>query len=155
MQLQKFKGQFEFNKNGKDSDVFLVNSWKKSVSHKKISEPYLRIKSKTTAESLNVVVLELVNAKSSDGFILTEFDKSAVTYRNFWHLMGEAPKGEYTERFIIIRQELGVPTFFYYFINRKYGKGHINREGKFVLYQNNENNPEKKRNLWTKEEPIN
>ena len=154
LQLQKFRGQFEVNKNGQDSDIFLIKSWKKSIRNSKINEPYLQIKSKATEANLNAIVLELVNAKSTDGFILSEFDKNAVTYRYFWRLMGEAPKEEYSKKFINIRQELGTLTFFYYYINGKYGKGHINRQGRFVLYQNSENKSDMKRNLWTKEDSF-
>ena len=148
-ELQTFNGIFLIN--GYDpGDVFLMNSWKKSMAKKVTGEPYLRVISKKNSGKSNVWVLELVNAKPEDGFIVVNFDENAVTYKNFWNLMGEAPRDGYSTKSFQILNQLGSRTFFYYFINGKYGKGHISREGRFVLFQNNEKTSDRMRSLWTK-----
>mgnify|MGYP004656852911 CR=1 FL=1 len=147
--LQIFKGNFLMEENKKINDIFLIKSWKKSTIKESIDEPYLQINSKKDVDNFNESSLELVNANPEDGFIVIDFDENAVTYKNFWNLMGEAPQIGYSIKSFKILKQLGTPTFFYYFINGKYGKGYIYRDGRLILFQNNEKNPEQKRNLWT------
>lgn len=146
--LQIFKGNFLMEENKSISDIFLIKSWKKSTVREAVDEPYLQINSKKDTDNFNESSLELVNANPEDGFIVVDFDENAVTYKNFWNLMGEAPQVGYTIKSFKILKQLGTPTFFYYFINGKYGKGYVYRDGRLVLFQNDEKNPEQKRILW-------
>ena len=151
LKLQTFTGKLPI-KERDTGDVFLMKSWKKSKAGDIIDEPYLQIVSKKNSEKSNTKILELISAKPEDGFIVVDFDESAVTYKNFWNLMGEAPQGGYSTKSFQILNQLGTPTFFYYFINGKYGKGHITRDGRFELFQNNEKVSNGLRNLWTKQQ---
>ena len=148
-ELQTFNGTLLIN-GPEPGDVFLMKSWKKTKAKKIIDEPYLQVISKENSEDSNAKVLELVNAKPKDGFIVVDFDENAMTYKNFWNLMGEAPRDGYSIKSFQILNQLGARTFFYYFINGKYGKGHISRDGYIVLFQNNEKASDRMRSLWAK-----
>jgi len=149
LKLQKVEEKLKYDESMQDYEIFLMRSWKKGLLQKKVYEPYLQIKSEVIRENPFITTLELVSSNPYDGLIAQQFNEDVITHENFWNLMGEAPNEKYTTKVLKITPCIGTPAFFYYFINGKYGKGMINDDGRFTLYQNNEKDPSKKRNLWT------
>lgn len=163
LSLQKFDSRLLYDKGKQENEIFLLKSWKTAWETGGIEEPYLKIHYKrgedgkvimkkvkadhNTYEVPEEVFFELVSKNEKDG--LLEFVESAVPEGRKISVMGNAPVEPYAKKL-----PLNSPSsHFYYFVDGKYGKGFISlsylQTSRLMLFQNNENASDKKRNLWT------
>lgn len=165
VKLKKFHGILDFDPEKKNNEIFLLKSWRKTWENDNIREPYFRIKYKRdgNGEILTQVIkynsgnrkipeqvfLEIVSNNPEDGMLFVEDPN--IPRGKILSTMGYAIDGNYIRECLLPFKLEGYQINFYYFINGKYGKGSYETSfSKINLFQNNEKDTVKKRNLWTK-----
>lgn len=166
LQLKKFSGALKFDSKKEANEIFLLKSWTKTWEKPDIKEPYFKIrymrddrgKILTRTKFFDVankriiperVSFELISDNPKDGILLIE--NPNIPGGKFLSTMGHAIDGNYVKEIPLPFKLEGYKINFYYFINSKYGKGSYETSfNQINLYQNNEKELEKKRNLWTR-----
>ena len=167
LKLEKFTGVLKFDNKKERNEIFLLKSWVKSWEDNNIQEPYFKIEYKRDKNGKILTVnknfgfegqliipkyvsFELVSRNPNDGIFLIE--NPNIPSGRFLSTMGYAISGDYIKTFPLPFKLGGYCVHFYYFVNNKYGKcSYETNSNRITIFQNNENDPAKKRNLWTKQ----
>lgn len=166
LNLKQYRGVLAFDKSNERNEIFLLKTWKKSQEHTDINEPYFRVayrrnsqgKILTTQMNFGVqgmrtipehVSFELVSNDPMDGILVVE--NPDIPAGKFLSTMGYAQEGKYIKSIPLPFKLDGNRINFYYRVDGRYGKGSYETiSNRFAIFQNNETELSKKRNLWTK-----